>query len=154
MNKKNALAIFVIALLFISAFFILSNQSSKKVHSVADIKYVKLAGQKIGVELAITPEEKAQGLSGRIGLEEDKGMLFVFDIPGWHSFWMQDMNFPIDMIWLGEDLRIIYIEKNALPESFPATFGPQIDSMYVLEVVSGFSEKNNLKVGDRVEFIY
>ena len=52
------------------------------------------------------------------------------------------------------NLEVIYIKKDALPESFPNTFGPNIDSRYVLEVVSGFADKNNLKVGDRVKFIY
>ena len=79
-------------------------------------------------------------------------MLFIFEKPGKYYFWMKDMNFPIDMIWIGEDMRVIYIKKNAQPESFPKTYGPDIDSKYVLEVVAGFSEKNNLKEGDRAEF--
>jgi uncharacterized membrane protein (UPF0127 family) len=67
---------------------------------------------------------------------------------------MKDMNFPIDIIWISEDLNIVYIKKDARPELFPESYRPETKAKYVLEVVSGFSEKNNLKVGDRVEFTY
>jgi uncharacterized membrane protein (UPF0127 family) len=66
---------------------------------------------------------------------------------------MKNMNFPIDIIWIGEDLRVVYIKKDAKPESYPEAFTPNQDAKYVLEVFSSFSEKNNLKVGDRVEFL-
>lgn len=124
------------------------------INSISNVPTIKIGGQDIKVDLAETPAEQNQGLSGRVGLAENEGMLFVFDKPGKHSFWMKDMNFPIDMIWLGEDLKIIYIKKNALPELFPETYGPGTDAKYVLEVVSGFSEKHNLQIGDSVEFTY
>src|SRR3989344_9410884 len=121
---------------------------------IVDIRYVKMAGQRIKVDLASTPGEQGQGLSGRAPLKEDEGMLFVFERPGKYSFWMKDMNFPIDIIWLDEYKKVIYIKKDARPELFPESYGPETNSKYVLEVVSGFSEKNNLQVGDRVEFEY
>jgi uncharacterized membrane protein (UPF0127 family) len=80
-------------------------------------------------------------------------MLFVFDKPSIYPFWMKDMNFPIDMIWIGENDEVVYIEKNAQPDSYPETFVSSQNAKYVLEVISSFSEKNNLKVGDRVEFL-
>ena len=52
---------------------------------------------KIKVELAITPEARAQGLSGRPSLSENEGVLFVFDKPDKYSFWMKNMNFPLDI---------------------------------------------------------
>lgn len=119
-----------------------------------NIKYVKIAGQDIKVELATTKETRALGLSSREELKENEGMLFVFDKLGNYSFWMKDMNFPIDMIWIGEDKRIAYIKKDARPELYPETYGGETSAKYVLEVVSGFSDKNNLKVGDKVEFSY
>lgn len=117
------------------------------------MREVVIAGQTLRAELALTPESQAQGLSDRNSLAEDAGMLFVFDRPGKYPFWMKDMNFAIDIIWIGEDLRIVYIKKDARPESYPEAFGPGKDAKYVLEVVSGFSEKNNLKEGDKVEFL-
>ncbi len=78
-------------------------------------------------------------------------MLFVFDKPDIYSFWMKDMLFPIDMIWISEDGKVVYIERDARPESYPNSFIPDAPAKYVLEVNAGFSEKNNLKVGDKVE---
>ena len=57
------------------------------------------------------------------------------------------------MIWIGEDMNVVYIKNNAEPYSYPTTYGPQKDAMYVLETISGFSGKNNLKEGDKVEFL-
>ena len=114
---------------------------------------IKIAGKILKVDLASTPETQEQGLSGRSGLEEDSGMLFIFDNPGKYAFWMKDMNFTIDMIWIGEDLSVIYIKENATPESYPGTFVSNKDAKYVLEVNALFSKKNNLKVGDKMEFL-
>lgn len=120
---------------------------------IESVKYVKIGGKILNIDLALTEEELSLGLSGREKLKENEGMLFVFDYPARYSFWMKDMKFPIDIIWIGEDMRIVYIEKNAKPESFPQTFVSDTDAKYVLEVVSSFSEKNNLKKGDNVEFM-
>lgn len=123
----------------------------------AVISSVKIAGREVRVDLVTTEAEQIKGLSDRKNLAENSGMLFVFEKSGNYPFWMKDMNFSIDMIWLGEDLKVIYIKKDARPESYPESYGPS-DSLpkakYVLEVVSGFSEKNNLKEGDKVEFVY
>jgi hypothetical protein len=122
------------------------------IHKQPNIGFVKIAGVTLQVEIASTPEMLKQGLSGRAGLKENEGMLFVFERPGKYSFWMKDMNFPIDIIWIGEDLKVIYIKKDALPNSFPEVFTPDKNAKYVLEVNAGFSEKNDLKEGDSVQF--
>ena len=119
-----------------------------------NIKYIKIAGQNIKVELALTPEDRAQGLSDRSELLGNEGILFVFDYPGKYPFWMKDMNFPIDIIWFSEDMKIVYIKKDARPELFPEIYVPDAEAKYVLEIVSGFSEKNNLRLGDKAKFSY
>ena len=91
---------------------------------IDNIKYIKIAGQEIKVELAVSDAEKGKGLSGRTGLAPNTGMLFVFEKPGPYAFWMKDMNFPIDIIWLSEDLKVVYIKQNTRPESYPDAFGP------------------------------
>ena len=157
MRKLKIYASFVLVVIFFIFLFFIPQK-----HNLEDIKYVKIARQNIKVLLALTEEEQAQGLSGRQGLSSNEGMLFVFAEPGRYHFKLKDMNFPIDIIWLapsdiggdGEDLKVIYIKKNARPELYPATYGPDVNTKYVLEVISGFSEKYNLKEGDRVEFKY
>ena len=117
-----------------------------------NIRYVQIGGQSVRVDLAMSAEAQTRGLSGRASLPEGEGMLFIFDRPGKHMFWMRDMNFTIDIIWITEDWRVVYIEKNAAPESYPKFFGPDAYVKYVLEVPAGFSEKNNLQAGNAVLF--
>lgn len=137
----------ILVIIFFLLFFIFFQKPG-------EIKIVKIAGQDVKVELAITSAEKEKGLSARQGLDENEGMLFVFDKPGEYAFWMKDMNFAIDIVWLDASNQVVHIEKNATPESYPNTFNPGVDAKYVLEVISGFSEKNNLKEGDSVIFTY
>jgi len=158
-TKKDFSVSILIVIIFLATGFFLINHSSKN-FKPENIQYVKIAGQMLKVELALTKEEQERGLSLRKDLKEDEGMLFVFNTPDKYSFWMKDMNFSIDIIWLaqpeaglGEDLHVVYIKKDAKPESFPEIFEPNENSKYVLEVISGFSEKNNLKEGDNAKFL-
>ncbi len=152
MNLKKIspwIVVMVFILVVISSFSFIKNKNQ----SALETSYIKIAGQTIKVELSVTQEEQKQGLSGRKGLKDDEGILFVFRKPAVYYFWMKDMNFPIDIIWIGEDLRVIYIKKDARPDSYPETFRSDKNAKYVLEVISGFSEKNNLKEGDSVVFL-
>ena len=150
---KNNYASFLIVAVFVTFLFFIPTRENS--HGFKNIKRVNIAGQNIKVETALTIEEKAQGLSGRKSLNDDEGMLFVFfPDPDIYPFWMKDMNFAIDIIWIGADQKVVYIQKDARPESYPRVYDPLSKSEYVLEVVSGFSEKNNLQVGDGVEFVY
>ena len=151
-NMKKILYFLLVS--FILVFFVFIFPKNDNTLFVDKVKYVELADQKIKVDVVNTVESRAQGLSGRESLAEDEGMLFVFDTPSDYPFWMKDMNFSIDMIWIGEDMKITYIKKNATPESYPEGFGPkEKTSKYVLEVFSGFSDKYNLEIGDKVLFL-
>ncbi len=154
MNFKKYISFFTVILFFFIIGFFLTNQNVFfKKTTENDIKYVKIAGSMIKVDLALTLKEQEQGLSGRENLKENEGMLFIFPKPQKNYFWMKDMNFPIDIIWIDENLKVIYIKKDAQVSSYPNSFGPGVDNRYVLEVFDSFSEKNNLEVGDRVEFL-
>lgn len=102
----------------------------------------------INIESADTPEEQIRGLSGRDGLKEDEGMLFVFDTPSKPGFWMKDMSFAIDIIWIDENGKIVGIERAISPSTYPETFYPSRDIKYVLEVKEGFSDRAKVNVGD------
>ena len=141
--------------LIILLFLVFLFYSFGKEVKVSEIQYVKIADQEVRVDLALSEEEKSKGLGGRESLGENEGMLFVFDEAGKYPFWMKGMKFAIDIIWIGENREIIYIKKNAKPESYPESFEPEnptMDTKYVLEVSPGFSDKNNLKIGDKIEF--
>lgn len=111
---------------------------------------------KLKVEIADTNEKRAKGLGGRVSLASDSGMLFIFDKPDFHIFWMKGLSFPLDFIWL-KDKKIIDITKNALasdpktPDSdLPKYQSNQAVDM-VLEVNGGFIDKNGLSIGDSIE---
>lgn len=113
---------------------------------------LKLGNQEFVVELAVTPEEKERGLSGRAALAPRAGLLFVWSDPQIPSFWMKDMNFPIDIIWLNAEQKIVGINKHVAPNTFPKTFSPSGPVQFVLEVNAGASDENNLKIGDLIHF--
>jgi uncharacterized membrane protein (UPF0127 family) len=102
----------------------------------------------LSVMVADNPVSRAKGLSRRTTLSENEGMLFVFDSPTRPGFWMKDMNFPIDIIWINDENRIVGVEKNASPASYPQSFYPSSDVRSVLEVTAGFFDNHSLKVGD------
>lgn len=111
---------------------------------------VFIAGQSIRVDLVATEADRTRGLSGRTGLDRDQGMLFVFDVPAIYGFWMKDMLFPIDIIWISENGLVVDIKESAEPSSYPEIFSPKAPAKYVLEVNAGFSREFGLKIGDSV----
>jgi len=145
-------ALLVVFIFCLAGFFLIEyfpNNSKPE-----SIKEIKIAGQIVKVDLALTDAEQTQGLSGRKDLAKNEGMLFVFNKPDKYLFWMKDMNFPIDIIWISDDMRVVYIKKDARPELYPETYGPNTDAKYVLEVPSGFSDQNHLQIGDSAVFTY
>jgi len=112
--------------------------------------YVTIGETKIEVEIMNTPELRSKGLSGKTSLEEDSGMLFIFEKEGVYPFWMKDMNFPIDILWIDENLQIIDITKNATPESYPQTFSPKKPIKYALEINTNFLNQHNMNIGDYI----
>lgn len=105
------------------------------------------------VELAKTPKEQAQGLSGRGSLAKDAGMLFLFDKPSYYNFWMRGMKFPLDMIFISDD-KVIGVYEDLPPASEkdenPPLYGSNVVAGSVLEINAGEASKNNIKVGDSV----
>ncbi|MFZ2523353.1 MAG: DUF192 domain-containing protein, partial [Minisyncoccia bacterium] len=114
---------------------------------------VLLNGSVIQVEIADDAVVMAKGLSGHKPLGSSEGMLFIFGSPGDHGFWMKDMTFSIDIIWFDKNKKIIHIEKSLSPETYPKTYSSKSDSLYVLELMAGTSDKLGLKIGDSFSFI-
>ena len=104
----------------------------------------------VSADVANTSADQKRGLSGRTKLGTGDGMWFAFPSDVGYGFWMNEMNFSLDMIWFDKDFKIIFIKENATPESYPEVFGPKIPYRFVLEVPSGFVQKNSISVGDVV----
>ncbi len=108
----------------------------------------------LAVELADTSGLRHRGLSGRAGLPDRTGMLFVFPVPGRYSFWMQDMRFALDFIWINNH-SVVQISPTILPPSHNAgqiiTLTPDQPVDRVLEVPAGFVAQYGIKVSDKVK---
>lgn len=94
-------------------------------------------------------------MSVKDALAENEAMLFVFSNEGEHTFWMKNMKFPIDIIWINSDKTVVHIEHNLQPCGYDLlcpTYKPGQDSLYVLETVGGFAEKHDVVQGTRVQF--
>ncbi|OGD98215.1 hypothetical protein A3A49_00050 [Candidatus Curtissbacteria bacterium RIFCSPLOWO2_01_FULL_38_11b] len=113
------------------------------------------------VEIARTSDSQKKGLSGRDQLAINEGLLFVFDTPAKYAFWMKDMKFPIDIIWIdgspAGEKKIVDIAENATVEPGKndeelKRYTPRADALYVLEINAGLVKHNNLQIGDVVNF--
>lgn len=113
---------------------------------------LSIAGQSLSVAYANTEASREQGLSYTDKLGSDQGMLFIFEEVVSPSFWMKDMNYPLDIIWIDKNKNVIGITKDIKPSTYPEKFSPPSEVLYVLEVNSGFSDLHNINVGDIVSF--
>ncbi len=112
---------------------------------------VTLGGKRVRVTIADTPDARWLGLGGREALAPDEGMLFVFPVADRYGFWMKDMKFSIDIVWINDAGTIIDIETDVSPASYPTSFTPEAPARYVLEVPAGFTKVYTVQKGDRVE---
>jgi uncharacterized membrane protein (UPF0127 family) len=106
-------------------------------------------------DVALTADEQTKGLSIKDTLQSNEGMLFPSESPRILSFWMKDMKFPIDILWLGADKKVVHIEESLQPCSafLPCpSYTPDVKAQYVLETVAGFSSANGITEGTPVEF--
>lgn len=115
------------------------------------VKIVKINDASIKAEIVRTPEARQKGLSGREVLSDGSGMLFVFDSPARHGFWMKNMNFAIDIVWIDDEFRVVGMEKEVSPETFPQIFYPSQPVKYVLELPAGFLEKHYIDIGTVIQ---
>ena len=117
---------------------------------------VIINGHSIFVEVVDRPDLRAKGLSGRERLNENEGMLFVFEALGDYGFWMKEMKFPIDIIWIRED-KIVGFEENINPqigaeEKDLKIYYPPEPINRVLEVSAGTVDKFGFKIGDSISY--
>ncbi len=102
------------------------------------------------VEIAETDAALEKGLSGRAKFPNVNGMLFIFNKPDYHGIWMKDMHFPIDVIWIDENLKVVGITKGITPESYPKTFRPPVPVKYVVETDVNYADTFGIHEGHSV----
>lgn len=153
LGKVNIILIFFIFTL--GVLFLVIRLASPNLEG--DPSFVILKGKAVEVEIADSPSEWSLGLSHRQDIDDHSGMLFLFPKKDLHAFWMKDMNFDIDLIWISGQ-KIVGMEKN-MPVStstedsvLPRYLAPEpIDK--VLEVKAGTIDNLQLKLEDQIDFV-
>jgi uncharacterized protein len=111
----------------------------------------------VNAKLLTDSKSRSKGLSGVDSLPLNEGMLFVFDKSAIYTFWMKDVKFSIDIIWIDKDKKVVHIVESALVEeskkdSELQMYRPNEQAKYVLEVNAGLLKLHNIKIGDAVNF--
>lgn len=108
----------------------------------------------VQVEVAQNNSQREIGLMFRPNLEANRGMLFIFDAPDRYGFWMKNVKFPLDIIWIAEDKTIVdlKIDLPACPTEPCPTYVPAAPAKYAVEVNAGSVVKWGLRIGDKVNF--
>lgn len=130
----------------------ISKSESLTKKSTLPLGYLEAPGGKIRVLIAKNPTTRQEGLSGYKSLDVDQGMLFIFPTPADVGFWMKDMNFPIDIVWMDKDRKILGINANVGPETYPKTFPSPNKVQFVLELNAGAAEKFGLVKGKYLSY--
>jgi len=154
MKRKHLIyAILVLAVVAVIAgwFVVLAPLMQAAPGADSGLRAIQLDGQTIHVSVADTGATRELGLGGHAPLAADEGMLFVFQQDAVNKFWMKDMTFPLDIIWLNADGGIVYIQPGLSPATYPSVYGPDTPTRYVLEVNAGYAAAHGVTVGDTVQ---
>lgn len=115
----------------------LNTASATDKHSEYKQQTISLGEKTFTLYIADTEELRTKGLSGWRELLPNEAMVFVFDEEGIYPFWMKDMLFPIDIVWLDSSFRPVHFEKNISPKTYPTLFKSNVLAKYVIEVPAG-----------------
>lgn len=115
--------------------------------------YARVGRLGIDLEIADDSYKRAKGLMYRKKMQKNKGMLFMFSSERRYSFWMLNMRFSIDLIWLDRSMHVVDITKEAMPAHSifgSRSYSPSTPAMYVIEARSGFAASSRIKPGNKI----
>ncbi len=145
MSKYIKNIIFFVVILSIIFIFNIENKKS----SIEMVK-IEVRGVVLDVEISKTNEETALGLGGRPNLGGIDGMFFVFPFEARYGIWMKNMEFSIDIVWIDSLYRIVGIENNVSPKTYPNIYTPEKKVRFVLELRAGRAKELNIMLGDKI----
>ena len=150
-NKLNIILGIILLLIAVALFLCAQNNNLENNNNISEICFENKC---FDVEIADTSEKRERGLMNREYLELNSGMLFLFEEENKYSFWMKNVLISLDIIWIDQNKKVVFIKENAEPckteecESFKS----DNKALYVLEMNGGLAEKIELNIGDEVEF--
>lgn len=160
MKKALFFFVFLAALLLVLSAWVVKNNhpiiysgalSGQQI--ATDKEEISIDNNKLTTEIADNDLTRSRGLGGRANLGQDEAMLFVFDQADFYTFWMLDMKFPLDFIWINGD-QIVDITQN-VPAPAPGQknlpiYRPKAKADKVLEVNAGWASAHNIIIGDKI----
>ncbi len=118
---------------------------------LAIIDTTGIVKKKLEIEIAETSYETQTGLMYRSKMQENRGMLFIFNNERMHSFYMKNTRIPLDILYINKDFEIVSVVENATPYD-ETSLPSQFPVMYVLEVNGGMKDKWGIELGDKISF--
>lgn len=113
---------------------------------------LRIEGASYRLQIASTEAARQTGLGGRATIPENTGMLFMFSKPAIECFWMKDMRFPLDIIWVNAQKRVVHIEQHVSPDTYPSTFCPNTPAAYAIELRAGEVVKRHIVLEQKLDF--
>jgi uncharacterized membrane protein (UPF0127 family) len=112
------------------------------------------SGKELTVEVMVKDEDRAMGLMFRPSLSADRGMLFIFERADFHGIWMKNCRFPIDIVWLDQESKVVHLAESVPPcKADPCpVYEPLRRASYVLELGAGQARREKAVVGSRLSF--
>jgi uncharacterized protein len=144
---KPSIVLISISIFVLFAYFFVSfkNNQSKNPQLIINNKI-------INVEIADTEDKREKGLSFHQPLTDDEGMLFLFTTANRYGFWMKDMLFDLDFIWIFNG-QVVDLTENVSHNNQGKVYQPKVPVTQVLEVKAGFTRRNQIKVGEQTKIL-
>lgn len=146
------LDLLIVATVFGTIFFLYQTYGAAVIRYFYGEQQFGMLIRDIGLQVSVADSdlERKQGLSGVESMAATEGKLFVFDKEGDYKMWMKDMLIPLDIIWINNERRIVHIEQNVSPDTYPTVYGSPEPARFVLELNAFFVSTFNIEVGDTV----
>jgi uncharacterized membrane protein (UPF0127 family) len=143
-QRRRLLVILIIALAVVGVVIGVSAAHGPKLH---------VAGRTYQLDVATTEMQQEKGLGDRDTMPINHGMLFTYKTPGRYCYWMKGMRFPLDIIWFNAQKRVVKIEQNLQPNTYPKTYCPADKNIqYVIELNAGQAAEAHLQLDQQVKF--
>ncbi len=148
-NRKDKTSIWLVVCLLlvvgVAAFMLIEPQMRPRIS-------LALGDGVFKTRIAQTPEQRDRGLSGVGHLGPSEAMLFLFDSSDKWAIWMKGVKIPLDIVWLDQAQKVVYIVKGASPDDFPKSYVPNDPALYVLELPLGAVDAKNIRIGSKATF--
>jgi hypothetical protein len=112
------------------------------------------SGKVLQAEVMVRDEDRAMGLMFRPSLPLDRGMIFVFETTDFHGIWMKNCRFPIDIVWLDEERKVVHVAESVPPcKADPCpVYSPMRRASYVVELNAGQARREKAVLGATIGF--